>query len=110
MGPDIFYNYLAKFGLNQGTGVDLPGEIAGSLRPLEYDPRDINFATASFGQGISVTPIGLLTAVATIANDGVMMKPYVDAGKSQETIGRAISPNSARLVQDMMVSAVNKAE
>ena len=109
MGPDIFYNYLVKFGLNQRTGVDLPGEIAGSLRPLEYDPRDINFATASFGQGISVTPIGLITAIGAIANDGIMMRPYINADDEPEEIRRVISADTAEQVQKMMVSGVNKA-
>mgnify|MGYP001619429488 CR=1 FL=1 len=109
MGPDVFYNYLVKFGLNTETGIGLPGEVEGSLKPLEHDPRDINFATASFGQGISVTPIGLITAVGAIANDGVMMRPYIDASKEPEEIRRVVSLEAARQVQDMMVSGVNKA-
>jgi len=110
MGKDIFYDYLVKFGFKEKKGIELPGEIVGSLRPLEYDPRDINFATASFGQGISVTPIGLLTALSAIANDGVMMKPYINANSEPEVIREVISPHSARLVQEIMVSAVEKAE
>lgn len=110
MGPDVFYDYLVKFGFKEKKSVDLPGEIVGSLRPLEVDPRDINFATASFGQGISVTPIGLVTALSTIANDGVMMRPYLNAELEPETVRRVISGKTARQVQEMMVSGVNKAE
>lgn len=110
MGHDVFYDYLVKFGLKEKTGIDLPGEIAGSLRPLEVDPRDINFATASFGQGISVTPIQLISALSAIANDGVMMRPYVNAELESKEVGRVISPETARQVQEMMVSAVEKAE
>jgi len=73
MGQDTFYNFLVKIGLKEPTEIDLPGEIAGSLKPLEVDKRDINFATASYGQGISVTPIRLLAAVAAIGNGGVLM-------------------------------------
>lgn len=109
MGQDVFYNYLVKFGLKEKKGIDLPGEVAGSLRPLEYDPRDINFATASFGQGVSVTPIGLIAAVGAIANDGVMMKPYVSLNSEPEEIRRVISEDAARKVQEMMVSGVDKA-
>ena len=109
MGPDVFYNYLVKFGLNQKTGVDLPGEIMGSLRPLERDPREINFATASFGQGISVTPIGLITAIGAIANDGVAIRPYIEASGEPQEIRRVISEDTARQVQEMMISGVNKA-
>ena len=109
MGPDIFYNYLVKFGFKEPKGIDLPGEVAGSLRPLEVDPRDINFATASFGQGISTTPISLIVALSTIANDGVMMRPYVNSALKPKEIRRVISPKTSRQVQDMMVSAVDKA-
>lgn len=110
MGHDIFYDYLVKFGFKEKTGIDLPGETKGSLRPLENDARDINFATASFGQGISVTPIQLLTALSAIANDGVMMRPYVNAELGPKEIRRVISEETARQVQEMMVSAVEKAE
>ncbi len=110
MGNDVFYNYLVKFGLKKPTEIDLPGEITGSLKPLEFDQRDINFATASFGQGISVTPIRLITALAAIANHGVMMKPYVNAESKPQEIGRIISEDSSRKVVGMMVSAVDKAQ
>lgn len=109
MGQDVFYNYLVKFGLKEKRGIDLPGEIVGSLRPLEVDPRDINFATASFGQGISLTPISLITAISAIANDGVMMRPYVNAELGPEVIRRVISGKTSRQVQEMMVSGVKKA-
>jgi stage V sporulation protein D (sporulation-specific penicillin-binding protein) len=110
MGDDVFYDYLVKFGLKEKRNIDLPGEIVGSLRPLEVDPRAINFATASYGQGISTTPIGLITAVAAIANDGVMMRPYVNAEMEPLVLRRVISGKSSRQVQEMMVSAVDKAQ
>ena len=110
LGHDLFYNYLVKFGLKEKTNIDLPGEIVGSLRPLEVDKRDINFATASFGQGISVTPIGLLKTMSAVANHGVMMKPYVNVEKEPEMIGRVITEKASKEVIGMMVNAVNKAE
>jgi len=110
LGHDLFYSYLVKFGLKEKTNIDLPGEIVGSLRPLEVDKRDINFATASFGQGISVTPIGLLRAMSAVANHGVMMKPYVNVEKEPEMIGRVITEKASKEVIGMMVNAVNKAE
>lgn len=110
LGHDLFYEYLIKFGLKDKTSIDLPGEILGSLKPLETDKRDINFATASFGQGVSVTPISLLRAISSIANHGVMMKPYLNADLEPEVVGRIISEKASREVADIMVSAVNKAE
>lgn len=107
MGRETFYEYLKKFGFNTKTNIDLPGEVVGGLKVLEKNARDINFATASFGQGLSVTPIGLIRAIAAIANDGVMMKPYVNASEAPEIVGRVISKETSEQVQRMMVSAVN---
>ncbi len=109
LGDDAFYNYLVKFGFKEKTGVDLPGEVTGSLAPLEKNKREINFATASFGQGISTTPIRLLEAVSAIANGGVMVKPYVNAGLPSSEVRRVVSAESARQAVQMMVAAVDKA-
>ena len=110
MGRDTFYNYLVDFGFNNKTGIDLPGEISGGLKILERNARDINFATASFGQGVSVTPIALISAISAIANDGVMMRPYVNADIGSETVGRVISEDTSLKVRKMMVAAVNTNE
>lgn len=115
VGKKDFYAYLKKFGLNSPTGIELRGEASGNLANLETD-KDINYATASFGQGISVTPIGMLTAVSALANDGKLMKPYiidsyVDAdGKATKTepqvTRQVVSARTANLVSAMMVSVV----
>lgn len=110
LGHDLFYDYLIKFGFNEKTKIDLPGEVVGSLNPLRNNKRDINFATASFGQGISVTPIKLISAISAIANDGVLMKPYLNIESKPEITSRVISAEASREVVDMMVSAVDKAE
>jgi len=110
LGHDAFYDYLVKFGFNEKTKIDLPGEVVGSLNPLRNNPRDINFATASFGQGISVTPIRLISAIAAIANGGVLMKPYLNIESKPEVASKIISAEASREVVDMMVSAVDKAE
>jgi cell division protein FtsI/penicillin-binding protein 2 len=106
-GHDIFYNYLLKFGLNEKTGISLPGELKGNLNNLKKN-RDINFATASFGQGVSVTPIELITAISAIANDGVLMKPLIASDEKPQTIRRVISSETAKAVTQMMVSSVKK--
>lgn len=110
MGNDTFYKYLLKFGLKETTHIDLPGEVRGSLGALEKNPREINFAAASFGQGISVTPIALLKAISVVANHGVMMQPYLNADIAPQVLGRVISEDTSRKVVGMMVSAVNKNE
>lgn len=106
MGRDIFYNYLRRFRINERTGIDLVGEIRGDIRNLREN-RDIYFATASFGQGIAVTPIGLLTAINAIANGGIMVSPRFLADSSTKT-NRVISESSSRQVVEMMVSAVDR--
>ncbi|HDH31551.1 MAG TPA: hypothetical protein ENH26_02125, partial [Candidatus Wolfebacteria bacterium] len=70
--------------------------------------RDINFATASFGHGISITPIELINAVSAIANKGILMRPYILADKIPETIQQIITRGTAGTVTKMIVSAVKK--
>lgn len=106
MGKNTFLNYAEKFGLAEKTGIDLPGEAIGSIKTL-VNGSDINYATASYGQGISVSPIRMLAAVNAIANKGVMMSPRITEGDAREE-GRPISEDTAKKITDMMVSAVQK--
>jgi len=109
-GHKTFYNYLLKFGFKESTDIELPGEIIGRLTPLEKYPRDINFATASYGQGLSTTPIRLITAISAIANGGVMRSPYITVGGENKDLRRVIREETAKAVTGMMVSAVRKAK
>jgi cell division protein FtsI/penicillin-binding protein 2 len=109
LGNASFLDYLRRFGLDQKTDITLPGELKGSLRPLlERGARDIVFATASYGQGIAVTPIGLLQAVGAIANGGNLMRPYINAKLEPKVVRRVVSEDAARKVTQMMVSAVDE--
>ena len=108
MGRDIFYNYLKRFRIDEKTDIDFVGELRGNIKNFQKN-QDIYFATASFGQGIAVTPIGLLTAINAIANKGVMVKPRFLASSPEKT-SRVISESSSRQVVEMMVSAVDKAQ
>ena len=109
IGHDTFFNYAIKFGFDDKTGIDLPGELRGDFRRLKNNPKDINFATASFGQGLAVTPIQLINAVSAIANGGELMKAYITEDSKTERIRRVVKPETAALVRDMMVGAVKKA-
>ncbi|MDR1928614.1 MAG: penicillin-binding protein 2 [Endomicrobium sp.] len=71
-----FYDYIKKFGFHSLTGIDLIGESKGILMNLKYW-NHLTLPTISFGQGIAVTPIQMLSAFSIIANDGVFKKPYV---------------------------------
>jgi cell division protein FtsI/penicillin-binding protein 2 len=110
IGQKNFYNYLLKFGIKDLTGITLPGEIAGRLTPLEKYPRDINFATAAYGQGVAVTPIRLITALGVLANGGMLVEPYIVEGAKHAAPRRVISESAAKQATGMMVSAVQKAK
>jgi len=76
MGQKVFKRYLDDFGFGKKTGIDLPGEVGGNLATLK-SYRPIEFYTASFGQGITVTPLQLIMAYGAIANGGELVKPQI---------------------------------
>ena len=76
MGSKIFYDYIVKFGFGDITGIELPGETEGILPPLK-DWSEINLATISFGQGIAVTPLQIVSAVQGSINNGEQMQPRI---------------------------------
>ncbi len=111
---DIFLDYLKNFGFSEKVGIDLVGEEKGDINNLNTF-RDINYATASFGQGISITPVGLVTAFSAVANQGKMVKPYVvdefingnvSVKTKSQIIKEVISPTTASRITAMMVSVV----
>ena len=106
MGDAIFRDYVQRFGLGQKTGIDLPGELAGNIKHV-ISGRPVDYATASFGQGISVTPLQMMSAFSAIANGGLLLKPQILAGQQPQVIRRVASENTEQQVVSMMVSAVN---
>jgi cell division protein FtsI/penicillin-binding protein 2 len=109
-GNDVYLSYLKKFGLDQKTGIDLPGEVAGNLGQLTPKSPQINWDTAAYGQGVAVSPIELVSAVSAIANGGVLMRPYLNAALAPKEIRRVITPRAAAQVSAMMVDAVDLAQ
>ena len=76
LGHNKFLEYIEKFGFFEPTGIDLAGEIFSENKELKKG-YEVNFATASFGQGIEITPIQLLRAFSAIANGGHLVKPFL---------------------------------
>ena len=104
LGNDKFLQALERFELFQPTGIDLAGEAYSANQELKKG-YEINFATASFGQGIEITPMQLVRAYSAISNKGVMVKPYL-VEKSPEFSLPVISPKTANLVTQMMVNVI----
>ncbi len=78
LGAERLTKYARRFGFGEMTGIELPGEEVGLLfDPAEQEVYDSDIATMSIGQSIAVTPLQLITAMSAIANDGVLMKPYI---------------------------------
>jgi cell division protein FtsI/penicillin-binding protein 2 len=114
LGPDRLYDYYARFGFGQPTGLRLPGEVAGMMRtPRDAGWSRIDLATNAYGQGIAVTPLQLLQAVSVLANDGQLVRPRivreVRAGDTVEPLGaevvrQVIAPKTARTMLQMLVA------
>lgn len=117
MGNKNFSDYVKRFGFGETTGIDLIGENTGNINNLKNQKSDIQYFTASFGQGITVTPIQLVSAFSALANGGKLMKPQIvdkiisDNGSKEEIIEpkevrRVISQSAAAQVAQMLRSVV----
>ncbi len=116
MGEKTFYTYMQRFGIGQPTGIDLAAEFRGRLKiPGDDDWYKVDLGTNSFGQGVAVSPIQMMTAASALANDGKMVAPHVLYGMVSNgiqnntaihTIGSPISAQTARTVSDMMATAM----
>ncbi|HEY3488513.1 MAG TPA: penicillin-binding protein [Candidatus Deferrimicrobiaceae bacterium] len=116
MDPDANYDMIRTFGFGARTGVELKGEVSGLL-PAKKGFRGISQANVSFGQGISVTPIQLVTAMASVINGGRIMKPYLVRevrdpegrisfrGEPKE-LRRVISPKTSSQMREIMGAVV----
>jgi len=117
LGQDTLYKYLRKFGIGESTDSKLPGESAGILHPVK-DWSGVSLPTIAFGQGYSVTAMQATSVFATIANNGVRVKPTILAGvvdqsgkytPAEAVAGeRVLSAENAVKMRTMMESVVSK--
>lgn len=118
MGREKFAKYMHAFGLGKETGIDLPNEAAGQIANLE-SPRAVEYATASFGQGIALTPVQTIRALSALGNGGTLPSPHI--GKQilyssgiNKTLaypseGQVISKESSEAITRMLVEVVDSA-
>lgn len=113
VGTKRFYEYANKFGIGQPTAIGLSGEAAGQLRtPADKDDWwPIDLATNAFGQGLSVTPLQMVTAISSVVNGGTLMRPFLvqrietpDATRTFQptSVRRVVSEDTARTMRAMM--------
>jgi cell division protein FtsI/penicillin-binding protein 2 len=113
IGHDNFRKYFTAFGLGSRTGIDLPNEARGLIDNLN-SPRDLEYGTASFGQGIAITPLETVRALSAIANGGTLITPHV-VRQINYTAGlpkvisyppgpQVIKPETSKAVTDMLIT------
>ncbi|MBI2099409.1 penicillin-binding protein 2 [Candidatus Uhrbacteria bacterium] len=110
-----FRRYVKAFGFGEETGIEMMSEVAGDISSLSKR-GEIYAATASFGQGIAVTPLQMVAAFAALGNGGKLMRPYIvdEIRRSDGTIiktapketARVISPRASAIISNMLVSVV----
>jgi cell division protein FtsI/penicillin-binding protein 2 len=119
VGKDSFNSYVQSFGFGKKTGIEFSPESKGNISALSNKGK-VAPATASFGQGITVTPIQILTAYAAMANGGKLLRPYVvdeiikpdgtHVKTKPDIVGNPISSRTSRLITGMLVSVVEVGE
>jgi cell division protein FtsI (penicillin-binding protein 3) len=118
--PDLYYNWLERLELGHKVGIDIPFEAQGTLKNRsEFLKSPIEPATTAFGQGLSMTPIQLVTMTGALANGGKLVRPYVVEGlfdsngirrnaEERPAPRQIFSPETSEAVLKMMQSVVEK--
>jgi cell division protein FtsI/penicillin-binding protein 2 len=119
LGKERYYTYVRRFGFGRLTEIDLGNEGPGTLKtPKDASWHESDLGTNSFGQGIAVTPVQIATAVAAVANEGLLVKPHVvqrivegerDIEVKPTIVRRAVSADTAAKLTNMLVDALDRA-
>ena len=118
IGADAFRKYVKLFGFGDLSGIELDTESAGNINSLNNIKNEIYLATASFGQGLAVTPLQIANAYAALANGGTLMQPYIvdeiikpdgtNVKTKPKIVRKVISERTASLIGGMLVTVVEK--
>lgn len=121
LGKQKFIQYIKRFGFGVETGIELDTEVSGTIESLQQNKGnklDCYTATASFGQGLTVTPLQMVTAFSVIANGGTLMKPYIIKEKKfadghteiakPKPVGTVLTRKAAGQMGNILVATVDK--
>lgn len=119
MGKDKFRDYMLRYGFDEKTGIELPQEGKNNIANIISGNRDVEYATASFGQGIAVTPVSMSVALSSLANGGLIMKPHIVKEESfrgfknnitqPQEVRRVLKKETADEITRMLVAVVDTA-
>ena len=118
LGAETLRNYFLRFGLGEVLGIDLEDEDTGIVKELS-EWRPIDLANAAFGQGVSMTPLQLVSIFSTIVNKGAMMRPYLVSEIREDNkiisiepkkSAQVLSAKSADIMKEMLTAAVEGGE
>lgn len=116
LGAGKFYRYVRDFGFGAPTRIELAGEVMGNVKSVgDGQWREVDLGTNAYGQGINVTPVQMLAAIAAVANDGKLMRPYIvqevraggEVSKTQpQFVRQVIRPETARTVTQILSDSI----
>lgn len=106
LGPQNLYRYIRAFGFGEKTGIELAGEVSGIVIPPSQWSKSSPW-NIPIGQGVAVTSIQALAAVAAVANNGVLMKPYI-IDRIQDNKGQVMKSSSPVMVRRVLTDKVAK--
>lgn len=109
LGRQTFSDYLKAFGIGEETGIDLPNEVPGSIAAYQSG-SDTDYASASFGQSVAITPIAMTRALAVLANGGVLVQPHVVERIRYATglVKDTYQPEATRVIKPETAEAISR--
>ncbi|MEJ8304253.1 penicillin-binding transpeptidase domain-containing protein [Saccharibacillus sacchari] len=108
VGTKTLAEYIKNFGFGEKTGIELPGELSGTMSVTENSPL-IDQAAITFGHNVNVTPIQQIVAISAVANGGHLLTPHIVKSESNPQTGEVITKNEVHKVRDVITPETAKA-